>query len=134
MTRLPDWRQRLLLHVEAARRKPFAYGRHDCATFAAGAVAAMTGVDPAAELRGRYSTLTGGLKAVRRAGYLDAVDMVRAQFEEVSPAMAQVGDIAVVETEEGPALGIVQGPAIFVLRPEGLGVLSLLDAKRAFRV
>ena len=40
MTRLPDWRGRLGAHLAAARARPFCYGTHDCATFAAGAVEA----------------------------------------------------------------------------------------------
>ena len=76
MTRLDDWHARLAAYVYEAGRTPFAYGAHDCALFAAGAVAAMTGTDLASDWRGRYRTLAGGLKAVKRAGHADHVAQV----------------------------------------------------------
>ena len=50
MTRLRDWRTRLAAYLAAGRAKPFAYGEHDCARFAAGAVEAVTGDNPGAGL------------------------------------------------------------------------------------
>lgn len=59
MTRCEDWHARLAAYVFDAGRTPFAYGSHDCALFAAGAVEAMTGTDLAAGWRGIYRTLAG---------------------------------------------------------------------------
>lgn len=42
--RLPDWPERLAAYIEQRRHVPFAWGDNDCASFAAGAVAAMTGL------------------------------------------------------------------------------------------
>jgi len=135
MTRRPDWRVRLSSYIDDCRRRPMDLGRHDCALFAAGAVRAMTGTDHADGLRGTYGTMAGGLRRVRKAGYIDHVDMVAGLFTEVRPAiMAQIGDIAVVEGEGAPSLGIVGGPRIFVLRPAGLVTLDLAVIQRAFRV
>jgi hypothetical protein len=133
--RLPDWRPRLFAYVETARRQPFAHGRLDCALFVAGAVEAMTGSDPAAELRGRYTTRSEGARAIRRAGYIDHVDMVRALFPEIGKVEAGEGDIAVVPVEDDLALGIVQGSGhIFLVGEGGLMLMDLLAAKTAFRV
>lgn len=134
MSRLPDWRSRLAAYIERVRRAPFAWSTHDCCMFAAGAVEAVTGADPAAELRGTYGDLAGGMTALGRAGFAGPVDMARALFDRVPPALAQVGDVAVVDTPEGPALGVVQGPSIFVVGPEGLRTVDLLAARLAFRV
>lgn len=134
MTRLPSWRTRLGAYLADASRTPFVEGRHDCALFAAGAVQAMTGVDPAAPFRHRYRTTKGGLRVLRRAGYRDHLALAEAHFEEVPTAFARVGDLAAVPGADGPALGVVQGERIFVLRPEGLGSVSLLQATRAWRV
>ncbi|MBB4620123.1 DUF6950 family protein, partial [Sphingomonas abaci] len=68
MHRYPDWEARLAAYLEPLRARPFAWGRHDCSTFAAGAVEAMTGVDPMPEFRGRYSTARGSVRALRRFG------------------------------------------------------------------
>ena len=133
MTRHIDWRSRLLRYASDAARRPFAYGRHDCALFAAGAVAAMTGEDPAAAWRGRYTTFRGGLRVIRKSGHTDHIAAAAAWFAEIPPAFAQVGDLAVVPGDAGPALGVVAGAHVWVLRPDGLGTVPLTDAVRAFR-
>ncbi len=134
MTKLTDWQSRLIRFVGSAGRKPFEAGRNDCTLFAAGCVEAQTGVDFAADWRGRYTTLRGGQRMLRKAGYRDHVEMVERLFEEVPVAFAQPGDVAVLPTPDGPALGIVQGEAIYVLRQDGLALEFLLTAQRAFRV
>ena len=135
MTRLPDWRPRLAACLATAARQPFAWGRHDCALFVADAIAAMTGEDPAADWRGRYTSFERGLILVRREGFADHVAWYAARFAEIPPLFAQVGDIAVVDGDDAqPALGIVQGEAIYVLQPAGLALLALTAARRAFRV
>jgi hypothetical protein len=93
----------------------------------------MTGENLAAGF-GRYRTVRGGLRVLRSAGFRDHVELVAARFEEIAPSFAQAGDIAVVEGDWDLALGIVQGEWIYVMRTDGLGLVSLLDAKRAFRV
>ncbi|MFN3971239.1 MAG: DUF6950 family protein [Gemmobacter sp.] len=134
MKRLPDWRSRLIAYVAAAAGMPFRPGRHDCALFAAGAVAAMTGFDGAAPWRGRYTTLRGGLRVLRREGYADHLALVTAHLAPVPPAFARAGDLAAVPDTAGTALGVVQGERIYVLRPEGLATVDLLVATHAWRV
>lgn len=135
MQRLPDWRARLCAYVTEIAREPFRAGRHDCALFAAGAVAAITGQDPAAAYRGKYRSLKKG-HALLAAEGTDMVAMAAALFKEIPPIFAQVGDVAIVQGAGGEAaFGIVQGPMIYVVTPEhGLGLVALTDAQRAFRV
>lgn len=128
--RLPDWRPRLVAYLGAVRTRPFAYGQHDCALFAAGAVTAMTAVDLSDGYRDRYKSLKAGLKL---AG-ISPVDLVRRAFDEVPPALAQVGDIAVIGQVGVPALGIFDGETILVLREDGLGRMPRAAATLAFRV
>ncbi|PWE29960.1 hypothetical protein DDZ14_16085 [Maritimibacter sp. 55A14] len=132
--KLPDWRPRLLAYVTAAAREPFVPGTHDCALFAAGAAEAQTGRDPAEGLRGTYSTLTEGLRRLGALGHADHVEMAAAHFAEVPASFAQVGDLAVVATDEGDALGVVQGEAVYVLQKSGIAMVPLTAAHRAFRV
>ena len=132
--RRADWQIQLIQFMGDAARTPFQSGVHDCALFAAGAVFAMTDQDFAAGYRGRYSTLKGGFKLLQKAGFEDHIALAASLFEEIPPAFAAVGDLAVVPTEQGDALGIVQGSGIYVLTPDRLGVVSLLIASRAFRV
>lgn len=63
--RAADWEDRLRTYLDRVAEDPFRWGQHDCALFAAGAIKAMTGFDPAADLRGTYSTKTGALEALR---------------------------------------------------------------------
>jgi hypothetical protein len=129
-----DWHARLVTYMADCRARPFAPGHHDCALFAAGAVQAMTGVDPAAEWRGRYTTHRGGLRVLRRAGFRDHIEVAAALFAEIPLAQALPGDLAAIDTGCGPALGVMQGAAIYVLKPDGLGLLPRNAATRAFRV
>lgn len=132
--RFPDWQSRLVSYLSEVSRKPFGYGTHDCALFAAGAVAAMTGIDLAEGWHGRYTDLLGGMRVLRAAGYRDHVHLVEANFEAIPVAFAAMGDIAVVPSPEGDALGIVQGEGIYVLTLTQLSVEPISHAKRAFRV
>jgi uncharacterized protein YigE (DUF2233 family) len=89
----------------------------------------MTGNDPALSLRGTYTTFAGGIKKLRAAGYPDHVAMAAALYAKVPRAEAQVGDLAVVNTDEGPALGVVGGARAFFMRPNGLGSVDLIDER-----
>lgn len=133
--RLPDWRARLTVYVTASPAPVFAYGRHDCALFAAGAVMAMTGQDFAAGYRGRYTTLRGGLCMLRRAGFDDHVALAAAHLPSCHPSQAMPGDLAVFDGDTGRVLGVVQGQSVYVLEPGGRVALCPLSlAVGAFRV
>ena len=134
MGRVNNWRAALTDYVIETAGEPFAIGKSDCAMWAAGAVQAMTGKDFARGFRG-YTTIAGGLRKLKARGFADHVALAAANFEEVPPAFAEVGDIAVVEGDDGTdALGIVQGEMIYVSWPTGRAIVPLTSAKRAFRV
>ena len=130
IARLPDWRPRLVAYLEEVRTRPFAYGAHDCALFAADAVRAMTGTDLAAEFRGRYATLKEGLKLAGTSH----MQILRQHFEQGPTAFAQVGDIAVIGEVGFPALGLFEGEHILVLREDGLGRMARAAATQAWQV
>lgn len=117
-----------LAEVRATRFRP---GSHDCGMYAAGWVMRVSGEDHGARWRGRYRSMDDLAEIMRAEGYSSHVDYVAGLFEEIPPALAQVGDLAVVE---GDALGIFASERVFVLRPDGLGHVSRLRAERAFRV
>lgn len=132
--RKQDWAKRLVAYVREVAKKPYQPGKHDCALFVAGCVKAMTGADHARGLRSKYTTIAGGVKQLKKLGYADHVDFVAQHYTECPPLMAQQGDIAVVPTPEGDALGVVQGRFLWVVGEGGIGLLELKDAVRAFRV
>ena len=133
--RVADWKARLSAYVATCARTPYALGSHDCALFAAGAVDAVTGTDPAAKWRGAYRSKEGGLRALKRAGYSDHIEATAAVLPEIHPAFAAEGDIAYVsDAATGQtALGVVQGELVYVLREDGLGLLPRAAMTRAFR-
>lgn len=133
--RKPDWQLRLMQYVADRARLPVDPAAPVCAEFAAGAVEAMTGEPLGIEWRGKYRSIAAGLAALQAAGHADHVALVAAIFDEIAPARANPGDIAVIPTPSGiPALGIVQGAHIYVQAETGLGAMLLTDAIRAFRV
>ncbi len=122
--RLVNWESRLMAYIAGVARTGFAFGQHDCALFAAGGVEAVTGDDPAHAWRGRYVSQAGGIRRLRRSGHDDHIAAARALFPKLHPSGAMLGDLAVVPSGDGlGAIGIVQGEMIYVLRPDGLGLL-----------
>lgn len=110
-------------------------GQHDCCLFGAGAIEALTGVDIAAEWRGRYTTLAGGRRVLRRSGYADHIALIAAHLPEAHPSASLPGDIAIVPTDEGPAVGVVQGTVVYVLHAAGgVGMVPMSVVQRIFKV
>lgn len=132
--RLPSWRSALAAAVETHRRALFRFGAHDCGVLSGDAVLGMTGFDVVGPFRGRYTTMAGALRVLRKAGHADHVALFAAHLAEIHPAQARMGDIAVVPCDEGQALGPVVGAEIAVFAPGGLAFLPLVTATRAFRV
>jgi hypothetical protein len=129
------WRADLCAYLDRVSRVSFRPGNHDCALFAAGAVKAMTGVDLSQKYVGEYRSISEGMALIRAEGFESLASLVAHSFEEVPPLMASVGDLALVEGEDGQeALGVVQGPSIYVLRLDGIGRVPLEHGVRAWRV
>lgn len=142
MKRHPDWPERLNAYVAAGESAAFRWGKTDCGLWACGAVTAMTGVDPGAELRGRYRSRRGAIAALQAfagGGLRETVERVAARFDIAplpSPLYAQRGDWVLARgAEDWPdALGVcVGGDAVF-LTPSGLQRSRLGDALAAWRV
>lgn len=134
MMRFSDWQVRLVAYLSQASGKAFQEGLHDCALFGAGAVLTMTGMDYAAPYRGRYSTTRGGLRILKREGFADHIALAAHHLSDKGKARANPGDLAVVAGIGGPALGVVQGEAIYVLQPDRMALVPLIAAQRVFEV
>lgn len=134
MTRLEYWPQILADFIAAADR-PFCWGTWDCGLLAADCVQAMTGVDIAAEFRGRYTTARGA-RRVMRGSMAEMMARVSHTYgmPEIRPAMAQRGDMVMVDTPLGDALGICVGARVACAGPDGLAMLPLSAARCAWRV
>ena len=129
--RLPDWPERLAELVEARRHMHFAWGTHDCGLWAADAVLACTGRDPAADLRGRYTTEA---EAEALMGGDGLYGLIR-RMEEARgtalcpPHLAQRGDTALVMLGNQAIMGVVLGDRVAVPGTDGLVFLPLAAAR-----
>jgi hypothetical protein len=105
MKRFPDWEARLGAYLESVRELAFEWSTHDCCTFSAGAVEAMTGVDAMAEFRGKYCDEEAAKKALRAIGKGTLAKTLDAKFEPVEPAFAHRGDLVLASGNLGISLG-----------------------------
>lgn len=125
--RRQDWPERLAEYLEAAHARPFRYGAHDCGTFAAGAVEAVTGVNPIADLtydrKGAIAIMEGGLHAfaAERLG------------PEIRAAFAQRGDVVGFIWQGRETLGVCAGTHIAAPGPDGLLYVPMSTAVKAWR-
>lgn len=115
MHRKPDWDTRLAAYLEPLRARPFVWGKHDCCTFTAGAVEAMTGIDPIPEFRGRYTTAIGSARALRRYGAGTLAATLDGKFTRIDPAFAHRGDIIM----SSGLLGLGWGAFLIAVGSEG---------------
>ncbi len=118
--RFADWESRLGGYLRSCRGVPFAWGSHDCCTFAAGAVLAMTGEDRMEEFRGRYGTARGSVVALRKYGAGTLASTLDGKFEAIEPGFAQRGDLVLCDDGHGgAALGLCFGDFAICIGSEG---------------
>ena len=132
-----DWPIKLNEVTARASTKPFAYGTHDCALFAADCVRAMTDVDLAKDFRGHYQSKPGAKRVLRQHEADDLeqlMDQIAARhgIQNASPMGAKRGDIVLRDTPEGPALGIVSGHYCCFAAPQGLTMVTVRECRRAW--
>lgn len=132
-SRLPDWPQRLHACITAARNKRFAWGAHDCFTFAAGCVQAITGADPLADFRGAYHGRAQAHALLAQMGGVQAAATSR-MGEPIALAMCGVGDIVLTSSARGQFLAVCNGQTLLAPAAKGLAVLGLETAVLGWRV
>ena len=132
MQRLPDWPARFGALVAQAHARAFNYGEHDCCLWPADAVAAVTGIDPAAALRGTYATELEAQLVLRAAGGL------RGLGDRLGPRIpvltAGAGDIGVARCNGKPMGAVCAGEVWLVCALQGLIPLPLSAAVLAWRI
>lgn len=144
VARVKRWDTDALHRYLTARMKmPFAWATNDCATFAADGILAMTGVDVAADFRGKYSdeasaaaaiaAVCGG-KTVEDAAAWSAAKYGLAEWAE--PLRAQRGDLAIVMNGTSPAAGLVHlnGSRVAIPGETGLVLFPVRKILRAWHV
>ena len=133
MTRLPDWPDRLSVLVARAHTQLFTWGSHDCCMWAADAVQALTGHDPAADLRGRYADAPSAMHTLRAVGGLLGAGR-RTGVRLAGPGYARDGDVALVHDGRRPMLAVRVGDVWMAAATRGLMALPTGAARMAWGV
>lgn len=131
MRRREDWPERLADYLDAGRDAPFAWGENDCATFAAGAIAAIT--DTQIEVP-RVESAADYARFVLASGALHEHVVDRLGEPLGSPAHAQRGDLVLMLLDERPTLGVCIGAEAAGPGPAGLVTMPMQSARAAWRV
>lgn len=132
MTRYPDWESRLYDFFEEMRDVPHAYGSNDCGLFGASAVLAITGIDPAAHIRGTYSTEIGCAKMLLPYGGLfEFVDMLLPRDDL---AMCRRGDLVGMNGERGPFIAVAWGTMAVSVNDSGTVQIPMDQAVARWRI
>lgn len=144
LKRTQHWATRELnVFLRARARTPFAWGTHDCCIFPADAIKAFTGVDIAADFRGKYTdeasamalikSVTGGSTVADAAAWCA---QKHGLVEHAYPRMAKRGDMVVMQN--GPTLvgGIVHlnGRHLVTVGPDGIVRLPITAVKRSWAI
>lgn len=115
MIRKSTWEADLNAYLAAKRSEPFVWGSNDCALFIAGAVEAMTGVDPAQQYRGQYKTDLGAMKALKRLGEGTLDKTLDATFKPIATGFIGRGDLV----WNGDSVGVCIGSEALFAGEEG---------------
>lgn len=114
--------------------KPYDYGRADCFLLGIAMIDALTGSDLRSRYEGAYSTLLGAQRALRRRGHETLADLFATHLEPVAPAMAQLGDLAILRLADGEHVGICVGSRFVTKTEQGRSYHTLADCSAAFRI
>lgn len=134
LERLSDWDRRLADVTERHASTAAAWGVCDCLLAAADAVEAVTGIDPAADVRGSYSTEEGALLAMRERGAENVEEVLMQLFPECGRLQARRGDLCTVDRGGSIAAGYVTILGVAVKSPRGLVYVPQTEARKAFTV
>jgi hypothetical protein len=132
LVRRHDWPEAMAAFIDAHRPMPFEWGSNDCALFPADGWKVMTGVDLAADFRGRYDTERGARRIAREAGGMREL-VLRAGLMEKPKDFAQRYDVVLVPTEGWETLGLNIGNGYWCAPgPDGLVFRPIVEIAAAF--
>lgn len=130
--RVEGWEKIAQDYLQVAAETPFVWGSADCVLFASDLVKAMTGIDPAIDVRGRYASKEEAQSLVE---YEKPEFVIGKYFKKINPKLAQRGDIVLKKTDEGFSFGIIwDGRAFFRTETSGLLKLKVAEDMLAWRI
>lgn len=129
MTRIAELRK--VLDEEFA--KPYISGESDCFFLTLRVVDALAGTSMVEQHQGKYTSIVDGNKALRKSGYKKLSNVLAEHLPEITPSMATMGDVVVVQVRRSQHLGVCLGPRFMVKTMEGRRTYELADVVAAFR-
>lgn len=135
--RTDDWPERLALFFLEKQAQPFDWQNNNCCFFACDWLAILTGEDPAAEYRARATDALGAARVLSEEGGVEAIaELVCAEkgWPEIGIKLAGRGDVVLLDTPDGPALGVCDGLNSGFAGPAGLTFKRTLGCRRAWRI
>jgi hypothetical protein len=131
----PEEEKALIDFLHAWQGLPFVWGKNDCCLFACNSVLAVTGIDPGWKYRDLYTTELGALKALKKHGGGDIKTAFTQVFGPIKPRLnAENGDLVLIDTELGDAVGVVQSCKVWAVSPAGLVSLPISQAKGCWKL
>jgi hypothetical protein len=129
--RINNWPSALVDHIDANRKTPFAWGSHDCMLWGASCVEAITGIDPAAEIRGTYSSALAAYRIIESNGGFDetvGAFIPSGAETQTHRNLAMRGDLVTTTDDRGrKALGVCDGLWGVFPGPSGLTFIKRAD-------
>jgi hypothetical protein len=115
-------------------KRPFAWGEWDCALFVADIVQIMTGIDPAREWRGTYSTAADAVALWATLGGSDAICESLGTLHHGFPRDGDIGIVEKCDHEMKEGLAVHwQGRFIAPALRRGLNVVPMSRIRRVYR-
>jgi len=108
-----------LIPFDAAREamdRPWQWGVADCCTGACDAFLALWGVDPMAELRGKYDDATSAYRAIIARGGWEKMIEGFAKGAGLVPSPGVSGDIGLIKSMGKPALALCVSPGMWAAK------------------
>jgi hypothetical protein len=85
-----------MMMLELLRPRAWEWGRVDCCATACEVFGALTGIDPMAHLRGRYSDLRGAAQIIKDHGGFEAMFDALSDRAGLVPSDGRAGDIGLI--------------------------------------
>lgn len=139
MPKKAGYRSALIAVIDNQARRTFAYGTDDCLMQTAEGLAVVLDapekvMDLVARYRGRYSTLLGGYRVLKRDGFDGPLALVASLFAEIHHSEAVDGDIGARFENGHWGFGLICDGHFFVTTPTGSGILPRSKSEKTFRV
>lgn len=138
VARKENWPSLLLEAIKVKENKRHSFGIHDCCISVCDLVESTTGVDIGKRFRG-YRGKGGMEQTLHIHGGVEAIAesvMSEYGFDEIKPRTAQRGDVVLLTTEQGDAMGVIgmDGRHAITSGPRGWVELPIDSIRRAWRI